>query len=205
MPIMLLVIQPGFALPLLTSSTSCGASACGLTTPALIVNPFDQNSVIGKSSVGGILPASGRPGSFVLGDVDADDTYSTSPSRCGNGIVNDVVLLRIKPLVDALEAAAVTASVDAIGLQLEDLLRGIAFGEIDWNSADFFSFGQANGNVIDHINARGTSEKCGICAEKADRTRTKDSDSLASAKAGKIKTGPGCGPDVTDHKVVELS
>lgn len=144
------------------------------------------------------------PRGFVLRNIDADDTDTSAASRYGDGVVDDVVLLRLELFVDAFVAAAVAASVNAVGLQLEDLLRRAAFGEIDWNSSNFLGFGQANRHMVHNVYSRGTSEECGIGAEKTDWTCAEDGDSLAGAKARKIKTGPGCGPDIADHEIVKL-
>jgi hypothetical protein len=80
-----------------------------------------------------------------LRDIDANDTNNSTMGSGGDYTVGDIVLLRFELLVDALVAEAVTTSVGTIGVQLEDLLRGVAFGKVDWDSSNFLGFGEADG------------------------------------------------------------
>jgi hypothetical protein len=72
----------------------------------------------------------------------------------------------------------------------DDLVDGIALGEIDRDTAYLFGGGEALGNSVDDVDERRTAQDSGVSGHQTDGACTEDSDAFAGLESGDFDAVP---------------
>lgn len=135
-----------------------------------------------------------------LGEVNANDTDAAAGRDDTDCLVDDKPLIRLKLLVETLEADAVTDARGAVRSNLQDLISGLALCKVDGNSSDGFGLLQAGRDVIYREDAAGTPQNGTVGAKKTDWSGTEDSDIVPGLEAGEVETSPRRSEDVRQEQ-----
>jgi hypothetical protein len=113
-------------------------------------------------------------------------------------------LLRFQLRIQTFIPHTVTTAINTQLFKFEDLVRSIAFREINRDGTNLLGLCKASLDIIDNVDLGCAAEKRRVSAKQADGPGTEDGDCFTGAEPREVETGPGCGPDVGDKQVGEL-
>jgi hypothetical protein len=106
----------------------------------------------------------------VLGHIDTNLTDSTIKSGYIDSPGDDSILDIFSLLIDAFKSNTVTASIDTVWFELQNLLISWSMAEVDGNRSDALRFRKSLRDIVYTVDSNRTSDESGICAEKPHRT-----------------------------------